>query len=74
MERQIERAILIANMGILASLCGVLLWICLLLASLSEAIMALLPFHPFWESLVYYFFSVFLSSQKTEFTKAKVSK
>jgi hypothetical protein len=69
MEQQLEQAIFIANLGFLASLCGVVLWIYLLLASFNEAVMVLLPFHPFWEALVYYLFSVFLTIQKAKVLK-----
>jgi hypothetical protein len=52
------------NLGIFASLAGVLLWIYLLLASFNEAVRAMLPMHPFLESLAYYAFCVYLTSYR----------
>ncbi|BCQ22530.1 hypothetical protein NK8_06400 [Caballeronia sp. NK8] len=63
-RQRIGRAIVIANMGIFASLIGVLLWIYLLVASFSEDVRAILPMHPLRDALVYYFFSIMLNECK----------
>jgi hypothetical protein len=62
--QRIRQAIFIAYLGIFASLIGVLPWIYLLVASFSEEVREILPFHPLWDSLVYYLFSVALNESK----------
>jgi hypothetical protein len=62
--QRIRQAVLIANMGIFASLIGLLLWIYLLVASFSEEVRDFLPLHPLRDSLVYYAFSILLNEGK----------
>ncbi|KXU93805.1 hypothetical protein CR51_28735 [Caballeronia megalochromosomata] len=68
-RHRIGRAIFIANMGIFASLIGVLLWIYLLAASFSEDVRAILPLHPLRNALVYYIFSIALNESKARVAK-----
>lgn len=67
--QRVRQTVLIANMGIFASLGGVLLWIYLLVASFSQEVREILPLHPLWESSAYYAFSIVLNE-----IKAKVAK
>jgi hypothetical protein len=62
--QRIRRAARIANMGIFASLIGLLLWIYLLVASFSEEVREILPLHPLRDALVYYAFSILLNEWK----------
>jgi hypothetical protein len=57
-------AILIANLGVFASLGGMLLWLYMLLASFNDAVKAIVPVQPMRDSLFYYFFSIVLSEWK----------
>lgn len=59
-----SQAILIANLGIFASLIGMLLWIYLLVASFSQEVRGLLPSHPLRDALVYYGLSIVLNEWK----------
>ncbi|SAK39401.1 hypothetical protein AWB76_00061 [Caballeronia temeraria] len=68
-RRRIGQAILIANMGIFASLIGMLLWIYLLVASFSEEVRAILPMHPLRDALAYYLFSITLNEGKARVTR-----
>lgn len=61
---RLEQAIFIVNLGIFASLGGVLLWLYLLLASFNEDVRALLPLHPMIEASAYYALSVYLTDHK----------
>ncbi|SAK74454.1 hypothetical protein AWB77_03329 [Caballeronia fortuita] len=61
---RIGRAVLIANMGIFASLIGLLLWIYLLVASFSEEVRAILSMHPLRDASAYYIFSILLNEWK----------
>ncbi|SAK42031.1 hypothetical protein AWB80_00473 [Caballeronia pedi] len=63
-RKRIGQAIVIANMGIFASLIGVLLWIYLLVASFSGEVRAILPMHPLRDALGYYVFSIGLNESK----------
>ncbi|WP_250434000.1 hypothetical protein [Caballeronia sp. ATUFL_F2_KS9A] len=63
-ERRIAQAFLVANLGIFASLIGMLLWIYLLVASFSEEVRAILPMHPLRDALVYYVFSIAVNEWK----------
>jgi hypothetical protein len=62
--QRIGQAMFIANLGIFASLIGVLLWIYLLVASFSEEVRGILPLHPLQDSLVYYVFSIVANEWK----------
>ncbi|SAL19334.1 hypothetical protein AWB74_00658 [Caballeronia arvi] len=62
--QRIRRATFIANMGIFASLIGLLLWIYLLVASFSQDVREILPLHPLRDSLLYYVFSIGLNESK----------
>jgi hypothetical protein len=67
--QRISQAMFIANLGIFASLIGVLLWIYLLVASFSEEVRGILPLHPLRDSLVYYLFSIALNESKARVAK-----
>jgi hypothetical protein len=67
--RRIRQAALIANMGIFASLIGLLLWIYLLVASFSEEVRVLLPLHPLRDASAYYIFSIMLNEWKAWTTR-----
>ncbi|CAH2785217.1 MAG: hypothetical protein CBHOC_1824 [uncultured Caballeronia sp.] len=62
--QRVRIATIIANMGIFASLVGVLLWIYLLVASFSQEVQEILPLHPLRESSPYYAFSIVLNENK----------
>ncbi|AET88408.1 hypothetical protein BYI23_A005700 [Burkholderia sp. YI23] len=62
--RRIKLVALIANMGIFASLIGLLLWLYLLVASFSDEVRGLLPMHPLRDSLVYYVLTIALNEWK----------
>ena len=62
--QRIRRLARIANMGIFASLIGLLLWLYLLVASFSQEVRDLLPLHPARDSLVYYVISILLNENK----------
>ena len=66
---RIRRAAFIANLGVFASLVGVLLWIYLLVASFSQEVKEVLSLHPLRESLAYYIFSVLLNEWKARVVK-----
>jgi hypothetical protein len=68
-RRRFEQAIFIANLGIFASLGGVILWIYLLVAAFNEEVKGILPLHPLLESLVYYLCSVFLTVRRAKVAK-----
>lgn len=65
-RKRFEQAMFIANLGIFASLGGMLLWIYLLVASFNEEVRGILPLHPLLESLVYYLFSILLTVHKAK--------
>ncbi len=71
--RHFRQAIFIANLGIFASLGGVLLWIYLLLASFSEDFKALLNMNSILEALTYYVISMHLTRYKEEVEKCWTS-
>jgi hypothetical protein len=56
--------ILIANLGVFASLIGALLWLDMLLASFSAEVRAILPLHPLREAAFYYIFSCMVTEWK----------
>jgi hypothetical protein len=62
LAERFDRIVQNVNLGVFASLAGVLLWIYLLLASFNEAVRTILPMHPFLESLAYYALCVYLTS------------
>jgi hypothetical protein len=64
-----EQAIFIAKLGIFASLGGVLLWLYMLVASLSEEVQALVPFHPYREAAFYYIFSSVVTVWKSSVSR-----
>ncbi|WP_321792388.1 hypothetical protein [Caballeronia sp. J97] len=68
-KRRIGHAIFIANMGIFASLSGMLLWIYLLVASFSQEVRAILPLHPLRDASAYYIVSILLNEWKAGTTK-----
>ena len=65
-SKRFGQAMFIANLGIFASLVGVVLWIYLLVASFNAEVRGLLPLHPLLESLVYYLISILLTLQKAK--------
>ncbi|WP_250508653.1 hypothetical protein [Caballeronia sp. GACF4] len=71
--RHFRQAIFIANLGIFASLGGVLLWIYLLLASFSEDVKGLIVLHPLLDALSYYLISMSLTYHKAEVEKCWTS-
>jgi len=68
-QERFRQAVFIANMGIFASLGGLLLWIYLLVASFNERVRGILPLHPLLESLVYYIFTVAVTMRKARVVK-----
>ncbi|MDR5833120.1 hypothetical protein [Caballeronia sp. LZ034LL] len=64
----VRRAIVLANLGVFASLFGVLLWIYLLVASFSQEVREILLVRPYREATAYYVLSFALSEFKARNT------
>lgn len=60
-DRLVRRVIVLANLGVFASLFGVLLWIYLLVASFSQEVREILLVRPYREATGYYVLSLVLS-------------
>ncbi|MDR5756217.1 hypothetical protein [Caballeronia sp. LZ035] len=63
-DQHVRRAFVLANLGVFACLFGVLPWIYLLVASLSQEVREILLVRPYRESTAYYVLSFALSEIK----------